>query len=145
MARIAPHHVRKTVQGWQPVSAAARDFHAKTKLGQIADMRAKRPRNPQHHRKLFALLSLVVDNTDLFPNTDDALIGLKAITGHGRWAEVRAGERSRDVFYPDSIAFENMAQDEFDAFYDQALASVRRWWLPVGDDELREAIEGFAA
>lgn len=145
MSRIAPHHVRKTVQGWQPVSNAAREFHAKTKLNQVVDMRAKRPRNPQHHKKLFALLGLVVDNTELFDSTDDALIGLKALTGHGRWKELRAGNHSKDVFYPESINFENMAQDEFEAFYDKAVAAVRRWWLPVNDEDLREAVEAFAA
>lgn len=143
MSRIAPHHVQKTVQGWVPVSKAARDFHAKTKLGQVVDMRGKRPRNPQHHRKLFALLGIVLDNTDLFANADDALIGLKAITGHGRWTRIEG--TTKDIFYPASINFESMAQDEFEAFYDAAVAAVRRWWLPVDDEALREAVEAFAA
>lgn len=143
MARIAPHHARKTVQGWQPVSNAAREFWSKTKLGQVVEFRARRPRNPGHHRKLFALLGLVVDNTDLFANADDALTGLKAIMGFGRWQRLKG--TSKDLFYPDSIAFDAMGQDEFNEFYDTAVAAVRRWWLPVGDDELRQAVEDFAA
>lgn len=141
--RFAPHHVRKTVQGWVPVSQAAREFHGKTKMGQTVAMNARRPRNPAHHRKLFALLGLVVDNTELFANTDDALVGLKAITGHGRWERI-AGT-SKDIFYADSIAFDAMSQDEFEGFYDAAVAAVRRWWLPVAAEELREAVETFAA
>jgi hypothetical protein len=139
----APHHVRKTLTGWEPVSAAARDFHAKTKLGRIVEVRARRPRNPQHHRKLFALLSLVVDNTELFANTDDALVGLKAVMGFGRWERIKG--TSKDMFYPQSIAFDAMSQDDFNEFYDAAIAAVRRWWLPVNDNELRQAIEEFAA
>lgn len=141
--RSAPHHVVKTLRGWEPKSQAAREFHAATKLGQTVAMSARRPRNPKHHAKLFALLGVVVDNTDLFANTDDALIGLKAITGHGRWERI-AGT-TRDIFYPASIAFDAMAQDKFEAFYDAAVAAVRRWWLPVNDNELREAVEAFAA
>lgn len=142
-ARCAPFHVRKTLQGWLPVSAAAREFHAATKLGQVCEMKGRRPRNPGHHRKLFALLGLIVANTELFTNADDALVGLKAITGHGRWERIEG--TSKDIFYPDSIAFDAMGQDEFNAFYDQAVAAIRRWWLPVGDDELKAAVEEFAA
>lgn len=143
MARFAPHHVIKTMQGWQPVSNAAREFHAKTKLGQTVAMHARRPRNPGHHRKLFALLSIVVENTELFANVDDALIGLKAITGLGRWDRIKG--TSKDIFYPESIAFDAMAQDEFEGLYDQAVAAVIRWWLPVSEAELRDAVAGFAA
>lgn len=141
--RSAPHHVVKTVQGWVPKSQAAREFHAKTKLGRVVEMKSRRPRNPKHHAKLFALLGIVVDNTELFASTDDALIGLKAITGLGRWEQIKG--TSKEIFYPDSIAFDAMAQDDFEVFYTTAVAAVRRWWLPVGDDELREAIEAFAA
>jgi hypothetical protein len=141
--RAAPNHVRKTLSGWEPVSAAAREFHAKTKLGQVVDVRSRRPRNPGHHRKLFALLALVVDNTELFANTDDALVGLKAVMGRGRWERIKG--TTKDMFYPESIAFDAMSQDDFEPFYDAALAAVQRWWLPVADNDLREAVEAFAA
>jgi hypothetical protein len=142
--KSAPHHYRKTLTGFEPVSNAARQFHASTKLGKIADLRGRRPRNPGHHRKLFALLSLLVDNTECFASTEDALLGLKAVLGHGQWKKLHP-RAEREVFVPDSIAYENMSQDEFDVFYDAALAAVRRWWLPVNDNELRLAIEEFAA
>lgn len=138
-----PVHFIKTAAGFVPKSEAARDFHAKTKLGQVVELRARRPRNPGHHRKLFALLGLVVDNTELFANTEDALVGLKAVMGRGRW--VRIDGTTKDLFYPESIAFDAMSQDEFETFYTAAVAAVQRWWLPVNDNELREAVEAFAA
>ena len=140
----APNHVRKTLSGWEPVSQAAREFHAKTKLGQVVEMKSRRPRNPGHHRKLFALLSLLVDNTEEFETTKDALIGLKAVLGHGVWKKLHK-RAEREVFIPDSIAYENLPQDEFEVFYDAAIAAIRRWWLPVADNDLREAVEAFAA
>lgn len=141
--RSAPLHFVKTASGFVPKSQAARDFHAKTRLGQTIELRGRRPRNPAHHRKLFALLGLIVDNTDYFANTDDALIALKAAIGRGRW--VKLAGATREIFYPDSIAFDAMSQDEFEPFYETAVATVRRFWLPVNDDELREAVEEFAA
>lgn len=143
MASVAPFHVRKTVTGWQPISAAATAFWAKTKIGQVVQMQATRPRNPAHHRKLFALLNLVADNNEQFTGPDDVLIAVKAALGRGRW--IKLAGASREIFAPESINFAAMSQDQFEAFYDAAVAAVRRWWLPVGNEELREAIEAFAA
>ena len=140
----APQHCRKTIAGWEPVSEAARQFHGKTKLGQTVDLRGRRPRNPGHHRKLFALLNLLVDNTEEFMSTKDALLGLKAALGHGEWR--RLHKRSeREIFIPNSIAYENMGQEDFQEFYDAAVAAVIRWWIPVPANDLREAVEAFAA
>lgn len=139
----APVHYRKTLDGFQPISNAAREFHAKTKLGQVIEMKCRRPRNPAHHRKLFALLGLLTDNTEDFTNTEDALTAIKAATGHGRWVQI--GKAQRELFMPDSIAFDAMPQDEFEAFYDRAIAAVIRFWLPTSETELREAVEAFAA
>ena len=144
MSRIAPLQYVKTPAGFVPRSQAARDFHSKTKLGQVVELKGRRPRNPGHHRKLFALLGLLVDNREEFTSTDDALLGLKAVLGHGAWRKLHP-KAEREVFVPDSIAYENMDQAEFEAFYELAIAAVQRWWLPVNDDELREAIEEFAA
>lgn len=142
--KAAPHHYRKTATGFVPVSQAAREFYASTKPGQIVDMKGRRPRNPAHHRKLFALLSLLADNREEFSSAEDALLGLKAVLGYGVWKKLHP-KAEREVFVPDSIAFENMPQDEFEKFYDAAIAAVRRWWLPVNDNELRQALEEFAA
>lgn len=142
--KAAPVHYRKTAAGFVPVSAAAREFHAKTKLGQTVDLRGRRPRNPGHHRKLFALLGLLVDNTECFSSPEDALLGLKAVLGHGEWKKLHP-KAEREVFVPSSIAYENMAQDEFEQFYEAAIGAVLRWWLPVNDNDLREAINAFAA
>jgi hypothetical protein len=142
-AKSAPHHVRKTLTGWEPLSQAARDFHSKTKLGQVVEVKARRPRNPQHHRKMFALLNIVADNCEDFQDTDDALTAVKAAMGYGRW--IKPAGATREIFIPDSIAFDAMSQGEFEPFYDGAIAAVRRWWLPVDDADLRAAIDEFAA
>jgi hypothetical protein len=86
-------HYICTVSGFVPKSQEARQFHAKTKLGQTVELKGRRPRNPGHHRKLFALLNLMVDNTEEFANTKDALLGLKAVLGHGEWKRLHPKAR----------------------------------------------------
>lgn len=139
----APEHYRKTLSGFEPVSQAAREFHAKTKLGKVVELQGRRPRNPDHHRKFFALLSLVADNNEQFSGPEDVLVAVKAALGRGRWLELEGA--TKPIFMPDSISFSAMSQNEFEAFYDAAVAAIKRWWLPVNDDELREAVEAFAA
>lgn len=144
MSRIAPLHYRKTAYGFVPVSSGARDFHAKTKMEQLVELKGRRPRNPKHHKKLFALLSILADNCEEFDSAEDALVGIKAVLGRGTWKKLHR-KAEREVFRPESIAFDAMGQDEFEEFYTAAVAAVRRWWLPVSDDDLREAVEAFAA
>lgn len=140
---IAPQHYIKTLTGFQPVSEAARQFHARTKMGKPIELKGRRPRNPQHHAKFFALLGIVADNCEQFAGPEDVLVAVKAALGRGRWLELQGA--SRPIFMPDSISFSSMGQDEFEAFYDSAVAAIKRFWLPVNDDELREAVEAFAA
>jgi len=144
MTRLAPTHYRKTLAGFEPVSAAAREFHAKTKLGQIIELKGRRPRNPRHHAKFFALLSILVENAENFANVDHALLAVKAATDHGTWDKPHP-RASKEIFYADSIAFDAMSQDEFEPFYDKALDAVIKYWLPVEKTALREAVEAFAA
>lgn len=140
----APVHYRKTLTGFEPVSNAAREFHAKTKLEQVVELKQRRPRNPGHHRKMFALLGIVADNCEEFASAEDALLGVKAVLGRGTWKLLHP-KAEREVFIPESISFAAMGQDEFDEFYKAAVAAIQRWWLPVNDDELAEAVAAFAA
>lgn len=140
--KLAPCQYRKTLTGFEPVTEAAREWHGKTKLGQVVELKGRRPRNPGHHRKLFALLNILVENTDSFANTDHALLAIKAATGHGGWSKPHPNAK-RELFYPDSIAFDSMGQDEFSVFYDQSIDAVIKFWLPVDKAELRQAIEEF--
>lgn len=142
--RLAPTHYRKTLTGFEPVSEAAREWWAKTKLGQIVELKGRRPRNPGHHRKLFALLKLLADNTENFINTEHALMAVKATTGHGAWTKPHPAA-SREMFFPESIAFDAMDQDAFNTFYEAAVTAVLKFWLPVERSELSQAIEEFAA
>ena len=104
------------------------------------------PRNVQHHRKLFALLNLVAENSDVYDTPEKAIYALKLCTGYcDPIADPRTGEI---VPIARSIAFENMPQDEFEAWYCQALDAVSTHIVPHlrhadRDRVLAEIAEGW--
>lgn len=128
-----------------PACRDAEEWLGKTKVGQGVLLDPRRPRNIQHHRKLFALLNVAVDNWPE-PTTVEALLGaIKITTGHTLPIEVRSsflfkfapalwdmfpkGLRALlpgkfTVHMPQSINFESMSQDDFEPFYSQAVQII---------------------
>ena len=115
-------------------------------LGEIFRGKITRPRNIGHHRKLFALLSLVLDNLpehleDHFKNVDDLLYEMKLQTGHREKYITMSG---REVWRVKSISFEKMPQDEFQLFYDGCIKVICKHILPgVTREELINQISQF--
>lgn len=99
----------------------AEEWLRKTKLDAGVIIDPRRPRNVKHHRKLFALLNLAVDNWPV-ETTTEALLGLVKIkTGHTTPIQSAGGTIHH---IPRSINFESMGQDEFEPFYDAALKLI---------------------
>ena len=122
---MAKHTWRKVILSGTPCLVPhcpdAEEWLKKTKLDQGVLLDPRRPRNIQHHRKLFALLNLAVDNwpTEI---TTGALLGLiKIKTGHADPVESADGNIH---FIPRSINFESMGQDEFEPFYEKAVQLI---------------------
>ncbi len=87
-----------------------------------------RPRNPKHHRKLFALLHLIVENSETYDTIEKALVAVKLMAGY---CDVHVCPKTNKfVQIPKSIAFESMGQDEFEVFYSAALDGVLKYVLP---------------
>lgn len=107
-----------------PACKDAEEWLAKTKLRQGVLIDPRRPRNINHHRKLFALLNLAVENWPYDdPISTDALLGvLKISAGHFEAVQTKDGISK----IPKSIAFERMSQDEFDPFYKHAIDIISR-------------------
>tara|TARA_R110000824_G_scaffold132271_10_gene294689 strand:- start:2106 stop:2522 length:417 start_codon:yes stop_codon:yes gene_type:complete len=120
-----------------PNCVDAVEWLKKTKLDQGVLIDPRRPRNIKHHRKLFALLNLAVDNWPV-DITTHALLGLiKIRTGHADPVESAEGV----VWIPRSINFESMDQTEFDPFYEKAIQLIAlALGVDVADLE-REAVE----
>lgn len=109
-------------------------------------VRIKKPRNPYHHRKLFAMLGIVLKNQEHYKNMDDLLNVCKLRVGHVTTIATKYG----DVQVPRSISFAALDQTAFNAFYDAAVDWVIREVIPglkrgELDAEVEAELTGFAA
>jgi len=106
-----------------------------------------RPRNGPQHRKMFALLSLVAENSETYNTTEKALVAVKLCGGFfDLVADPTTGEI---VKVPHSISFDKMDQDDFDVFYSAAIDGVLQHILPQIDRDradwlMDKIIEGWA-
>ena len=83
-------------------------------VGEVLVGEFKKARNGGHHRKLFALLGIMFDNQGRFANREDMLVDVKVKCGHYREYITNVGEV---VYVPKSIAYGEMDQVDFEAFY----------------------------
>ena len=91
------------------------------------------PRNGAHHRKFFALLQLIAENSETYNTTEKALVGVKLAAGlFDLMAHPVTGEI---IQIPRSVSFEAMGQEDFEAFYSNAIDAVLQHILPHLDRE----------
>lgn len=119
-----------------PTDKASWEALCKLTDGQTVRVESKRARNPDHHRKFFALLKIALDNqqTD-FPSIETLLDAIKIETGH---AELRKKLSGETYWAPKSISFHNMSQERFAEFYDKALDLICLHVMPGMDRETLE-------
>ena len=105
------------------------------------------PRNGPHHRKFMALLQLVAENSEVYDTVPKALIAVKLAAGYfDAHPDPRTGEI---IPVPQSISYDAMPQEEFEAFYSAALDGVLQVILPTMDQATAERlldmiVEGWA-
>lgn len=122
-----------------PTDDVGREALAKLKIGQKAMVEVRSARNPEHHRMLFAVLRVVVDNSDTYPSEEALLDTLKIAAGH---TETRMTLDGRAFIVPKSIAFESMSQEDFRGFFDKSIAIITTRIIPgLGKKELLDHVE----
>jgi len=93
--------------------------------GEIVSAKITKPRNSAHNRKFFALLQIVVENTD-YENSEQVLHLLKLKLGH---YDAIVSTNGKVVYMPKSISFAKMDQAKFNEFYNQSINIVLRDFL----------------
>ena len=107
-------------QGFVPADVMADEMMQKVPVGAQVLLTVRKPRNVQHHRKLFALLNVVTQQTDRWADTTILLEDLKLATG---LFETRvSGLNGMPYPVPASISFAAMSQDLFELWYAKAIA-----------------------
>ena len=81
-------------------------------------------RYPEHHALAFAVMQKLADGCGV--TVEVVLLSLKYETGRWDWVELISGAK---VKHPRSIAFESMAQADFQKFWDDAIAVIKDKWL----------------
>jgi hypothetical protein len=108
------------------------------KVGETLTATIRRPRNGSHHRKLFALLSVVMEAQTTFATTQELLNALKMATG---LFEIGRTVDGIPFAQAQSISFVSMAQDRFEQFYDKAVDVILTKILPgVGRTDLEQRV-----
>lgn len=101
-----------------PADIMADEFMATIRDGREIMVTPRRPRNPKHHRLLFAALKLTIDNTDKWPSVEVLLDDLKVLTG---LFETRINALTGIPYIKaQSISFAAMSQDVFASWFDRA-------------------------
>jgi hypothetical protein len=108
--------------------------------GELVSFSWKRERNPGFHRKFFALVTYVKDNSEVFDTKAKATTAVKIAAGHVEWEmSPVTGEL---VPIPKSISFDAMDQNEFDQFYSDAIDGIVKHVLPhMNRVDLQTALE----
>lgn len=117
------------------------DIHAEDLMNNLKDgkhvlLRVFKPRNVQHHRKLFAVLNCVVENSEKYNDVEELLVIVKLAVGYATVVQGMDGEMYR---VPRSISFSSMAQDEFERFFPRAVYVLSRLSGITEDMLLKEA------
>jgi hypothetical protein len=92
----------------------------------------RRARNPDHHRKGFALIKLIFDSQEKYRTIEDLLVELKLQTG---WYREHIRSNGELIYVPKSISFADMDQLEFEAFYETLID------VAIQHYGLKEAVE----
>ncbi len=109
----------RRAQGFVPADIMAEDAMNKVAVGSTVMLTVRRPRNPAHHRKLFALFSVVLEQTDRWADSTVLLEDLKLATG---LFETRVSALTGMPYpVPASISFAAMSQDRFELWYAKAI------------------------
>lgn len=129
-------------QGFVPADIMSEDAMNKVPIGATVMLTMRRPRNPRHHRKLFALMHVVLEQTDRWADSTVLLEDLKLATG---LFETRVSALSGMPYpVPASISFAAMAQDRFEAWYEKAIRVLSEH-LGTDVETLSREVQDFAS
>jgi hypothetical protein len=102
---------------------------ARLSVGVLVIIEVKQQRHLEHHRLYWVLMGLVWDqcDTERWPTVDDFSDSVKVMAGLRRSIFLPDGNV---VYSPGSIAFHNMDQTVFAAFFDRVCDVIARDFLP---------------
>lgn len=132
--------LRKHMGALRPIDGQGEEYLKNLKDGEIVRAEPKRARNPKQHALYWAAINLCFDHQDTYATPDQLHNAIKVALGYCDMLETKTGK----IAIPKSIAFGNMPQDEFAAFFDRFVALICTRIMPNTDDaEFRHELEAM--
>lgn len=116
------------------------EYMQKVPNGKEIMIEYKPKRNVKFHRKAFALLNLVLANTDKYSNINDLLIEFKLKAGH---YQEHITTKGKIIYVPKSIAFSEMDEIEFGEIYSKFADIALQHFVSISREELERQIINF--
>ena len=109
------------------------------RLGDVVEVKFKRPRNLQMHRLFWKLMQTVYENQSHYKSADEVCTAFKFACGLTDKIKTKRGI----IEVPRSISFAKLGQGEFKTFFDSAIKFCVEEVIPgMGSEELeREVLE----
>ena len=127
-------YLRRTLSGFAPEDD---EVLKGIPLGEVIKVTWTRPRNYKFHKYFFALLKLVCENTEQFKSAKHLLYAVKVGIGHADLIRLKDGT---EIWFPHSISFSKMDEDQFRAFFNKSVDWIIANVLPVGKSELESEL-----
>lgn len=126
-----------------PFDTFSEDALSKLPEGKIVLANVSTPRNVKQHRLFFAVLKIVVENNETWGDVsslkDAILVALK-------YVDAGTTLKGQMFFVPKSISFGSMTQEDFDTFFQKAMALITGEIIPGMDEQsLMEEVEDMLA
>lgn len=112
---------RKTLAGFVPVNDLAVEFHRKGKLNGECVLEGRRPRNLDHHKKFWKLMTVIYQNQEHYASPEQVCTAFKLATGHFDVVRYKVNGHVIDRHETRSISFPKMDQTAFDEFWNKAV------------------------
>lgn len=119
----------------KPANPEAERYLQKVPYNEQVSVEIRRPRNPQFHKKFFAMLQMVYDNQETY-TTFDAFRD-EVVMRAGFW-EQHVHLTGNVSYKAKSLAYEAMDEGEFADLFDKCAEVLMEYFLP---DTKRHALE----
>ena len=115
-----------------PGYAVDEEVFEKLRVGSMYKVDIRKARNPDFHRKAFALIKLIFESQEKYRTIEDLLIELKLRVG---WYHEHIRSNGELIYVPKSISFADMDDLHFAQFYDAVID------IAIQDYGLKDAVE----
>lgn len=136
---MSEHLFAKTPAGaLKPTDERGEEVLRKVRVGTVVRVKITRPRNPRHHRLLFAILRIVMNHTTAWQKEEDVLFALKMATGMFDMIPTANGPVPR----VHSISFDAMDQGAFEIAFDRFCDVITTKVIPgLPTEQLKREVE----